>query len=139
MIMAYGMQKEKWIGIFLAVLSIMAGTIFPIFMSEIAKNEMFNPLWSPLYSLVIYLWTLIFGDPGFGAMGLLYAVIGVMIWPIFVGALIAWLLIEYVFNIQSSSRLKYIIVFLISICVYVPVSWIEYDKHSILPIFGRLV
>lgn len=66
----------------LALIALMLGTLLPVITQLLFGTTFANPVWGSIYALGFWLWETLFGYPGFGNLGFLYAVVGAVLWPL---------------------------------------------------------
>jgi hypothetical protein len=104
-------------GVIFGVLALVAGTATPLLTALIFSVPLVNVIWGFAFSFILLAWRTAFGDPGFGVIGFLYAVIGAFLWPIFVAVLASIL-----FGINSYRKWA-VGLFGLSLLVVLPASY----------------
>jgi len=111
-------------------LTFMTGSLAP-------PDGMVNPFWGSVFGIGFWIEFAMFGSIPYGALGLLWGLIGIILWPIVVLVLFA----KLVGRIQRSGSilvaLSFYAALAITLVYNVPVSSIQDSSIENLPIFVR--
>ena len=127
-------MKISLVHVTISIFGLLSGTVIPIFVSEIMGAVHVNVIWAPLYGLGFFLWETAFGFPAFGNVGLLYALFGMVVWPLAMCVAVALGISALRDHLSRRKFAAMILVVLASYFIYVPLKY-----FPILPYFSQYI